>query len=97
MLRKEGASGAAGRPGRRTGWGGLAPGALVAYQTVPQGPRAKELLIGKVQANDRDGQIVLVQPHRARWLYVKIIHEPLYQEREGQTTKPVSSESSFSG
>ena len=57
-------------------------------------PRAagKELLIGKVQANDRDGQIVLVQPHRARWLYVKIIHEPLYQEREGQTTKPTGKE-----
>ena len=45
-----------------------------------------------MQANDRDGQMVLVQPHRARWLYVKIIHEPLYQEREGQTTKPTGKE-----
>ena len=44
--------------------------------------------IGKVQANDRDGQTILVQPHRARWLYVKITHEPLYQGREGLQTKP---------
>ena len=92
MVRGEGAAGAAGRPGRRAGWGGLAPGAFVAYQTVPQGPRAKQLSIGKVQGNDRDGQTVLVQPHRARWLYVKIVHEPLYQEREGQTTKPTGKE-----
>ena len=88
MVRGEGSGGDLTRPGRRAGWGHLAPGGYVAYQTVPQGPKAKDLTVGKVQANDRDGQTVLVQPHRARWLYVKITHELLYQGREGLQTKP---------
>jgi hypothetical protein len=59
MMRGENSSGSRERPGRRAGWGGLAPGAYVAYQTVPQGPQAKNLTVGKVVANDRAGQAVL--------------------------------------
>ena len=92
MVRGSGTAEVSTRPGRRAGWGNLAPWAYIAYQTVPQGPAAKELTIGKVQANDRDGQTVLVQPHRARWHYVKITHEPLYQSQEGLTTRSVGSE-----
>ena len=38
-------------------------------------------------ANDREGQTVQVQPHAGRWLYVKVVHVPLYQEPDGFTTK----------
>ena len=42
--------------GRRKGWGPLAPGAMVAYQTFNTGPKAKELTIGKVLVNHRGPQ-----------------------------------------
>ena len=42
--------------------------------------------------NDRDGQTLLVQPHRGRWHFVKIVHEPLYQGPAGQTTRPTGRE-----
>ncbi|MEC8021486.1 MAG: integrase zinc binding domain-containing protein, partial [Pseudomonadota bacterium] len=87
MIRSEGGAGA--KPGRRSGWGGLAPGAYVAYQTVPSGPKAKELTVGKVLSNDREGQTVQIQPHRAQWSLVKIVHRPLYQSRDGQVVAPI--------
>ena len=34
--------------GRRKGWGPLSYGCFVAFQTVPQGPKSRELTVGKV-------------------------------------------------
>ena len=86
MVGGDGGARSGARPGKRAGWGSLAPAAYVAYQTVPAGPEAKKLTIGKVVANDREAQTVLVQPHRARWMSVKIVHEPLFVGPRGQTT-----------
>ena len=44
--------------------------------------------MGKVLANDRAGQTITVQPYRSSWLYVKIVHRPLYQGSSGHTTTP---------
>ena len=60
----------------------------MAYQAVPQGPKAKQLSLGKVPTNNRDDQSVLVQPYESQWMFVKIVHVPLYQSREGTTTEP---------
>ena len=49
------------KAGRRVGWGPLAPGAYVAYITIPVGPRHKELTVGLVLVNDRSNQQVTVQ------------------------------------
>ena len=54
------------RQDQRKGWGLLAPGALVAYQTVGEGPEAKDLTIGKVLLNHRDEQAVTLQPYRGK-------------------------------
>ena len=53
--------------GRRKGWGPLAQGAVVAYQTAANGPSSKELTIGRVLVNDRAHQTVLLQPYEAHW------------------------------
>ncbi len=88
MVRQEGLdAGYAKVPGKRTGWGGLAPGAMVAYQTTPQGPSSRQVTVGKVLTNDRPGQYVLVQPHAAYWKNVKVVHLPLYQTSEGHSLK----------
>ena len=86
MVRGDGGARSGARPGKRAGWGSLAPAAYVAYQTVPTGPEAKKLTIGKVVTNDREAQTVLVQPHRARWMSVKIVHEPLFTGPRGLTS-----------
>ena len=72
--------------GKRAGWGSLAPAAYVVYQTAPNGPESKKLTVGKVVSNDRQAQTIIVQPHRARWKSVKIVHDPLYVNPWGQTT-----------
>ena len=87
-VRGDGGARSGARPGKRAGWGSLAPAAYVAYQTVPTGPEAKKLTIGKVVTNDREAQTVLVQPHRARWMSVKIVHEPLFTGPRGLTSEP---------
>ena len=54
MIRREGAAPQASRlrgTGRRKGWLGLSGGAFVAYQTIANGPSAKELTVGKVIKN----------------------------------------------
>ncbi len=55
------------KPGKRAGWGSLAPAAYFVYQTAPNGPESKKLTVGKVVSNDRQAQTIMVQPHRARW------------------------------
>ena len=90
MVRGDGGPRTGARPGKRAGWGGLAPAAYVAYQTAPVGPEAKKLTIGKVATNDREAQTVLVQPHRARWMSVKIVHEPLFIGPQGLTSTPTN-------
>ena len=89
MIRRDGGGeeGHQSRPGKRTGWGNLSRGAIVAYQTFSQGPLAKKLSIGKVLANDRPNQTITVQPYLSRWLFVKIVHIPLYHSPEGRTTR----------
>ncbi len=47
---------------RTSGFGSVAPGAYVAYQTIDTGPKAKELTIGKVLVNNRVEQTMSVQP-----------------------------------
>ena len=94
MIRGEGggAQGHLARPGKRAGWNNLSRGAIVAYQTFPQGPLAKQLTLGKVLANDRENQTITVQPYRSKWLFVKIVHRPLYQGPAGRTTEPTGTD-----
>jgi len=54
------------RAGRKKGWGPLAKGHLVAYQTMTQGVESRKLTIGKVLVNHRDDQKLLVQPYPVR-------------------------------
>ena len=93
MIRGEGATGDAQvRPGKRAGWGNLTRGCMVAYQTIPQGPLARQLSVGRVLSNDREGQVLHVQPHLAQWKFVKIVHVPLYQSRIGYTITPTGTD-----
>ena len=52
------------------------------------GPRARELTIGKVLVNERAGHTVMVQPYGAQWGGVRIVHRPLYQTPEGYSAEP---------
>ena len=72
--------------GRTKGWGPLAAGAEVAYQTITTGNRQRELSIGRVLTNNREEQTVIVQPMRSRWKGTRIVFDLLYQTPEGQTT-----------
>ena len=72
--------------GRRKGWGGLAQGSMVAYQTRLNGERARELTIGKVIVNHRVGMEVILQPYKGVWVGARVVHKPLYQTPEGYTT-----------
>ena len=76
------------RAGRRIGWGGLAPGAYVAYMTIPQGPRSRELTVGLVLVNHREQQEITVQPHRGKWGGVRVVHTPLFSSPEGEVGGP---------
>ena len=76
------------RAGRRNGWGPLASGAYVAYQTVFDGPKGKELTAGKVLINERPEQKVILQPHEGIWQGLKVAHKPCYQTPHGYTLTP---------
>jgi hypothetical protein len=76
------------KAGRKSGWGPLARGAFVAYQTVPQGVKSKQLTVGGVVLNDRESSMVTVQPYRGKWGRVRIIHVPQYQTRNGYCDSP---------
>ena len=90
MLRREGAPpvGRAGLrgAGRRKGWAGLGTGAFVAYQTSGQGPRRKDLSIGKVLRNYPDGQNITIQPYKGIWRQLRVCHYPLYRAPDGTLT-----------
>ena len=66
MIRREGADLAGPRHrglrnvGQRKGWTGLSKGAYIAYQTISQGPKARELTIAKVLKNRSAEQNALV-------------------------------------
>ena len=77
------------KAGKRAGWGPLAPGAMVAYQTVLGGPQARQLTVGKVLVNHREGQILSVQPYGAKWSGVCLQHTPLFQTFEGLSLIPI--------
>lgn len=78
--------------GRRAGWGPLARGDMVAYQTVFEGYRSKELTIGRVLVNDRDQQTVVVQPYEAQWSGIRVVNRLCYQTPFGYTLVPCSAE-----
>ena len=69
--------------GKRKGWGPLAPGAHVAYQTRNGGDGSKDLTVGKVLINHREDRRVTLQPHRGCWRAVRVVHLPQFQTREG--------------
>ena len=60
----------------------------MAYQTVPQGVKSKQLTVGGVVLNDRESSMVTVQPYRGKWGRVRIIHVPQYQTRNGYCDSP---------
>ena len=72
--------------GKRKGWTGLSRGAYIAYQTISQGPKARELTNAKVLKNRPAEQNALVQPHKAVWRQVRVCHFPLYTTEEGAVT-----------
>ena len=75
-----------GKPGKRAGWDKLGQGAFVAYQSVPSGPKKRELSIGKILINNKDDQTVVIQPYRGVWAGVRVQHKPQYLDRdEGRT------------
>ena len=87
MLRREGAPppGRVGLrgTGRRKGWAGLGSGAFVAYQSVGNGPRAKELDVGRVVRNLQQDQRVLFHPYKGVWRQLRVCHYPLYRTEAG--------------
>ena len=74
--------------GRRVGWGPLARGAMVAYHVCFQGPKSKNLQIGRVLVNDRDRQTVMLQPYEGQWSGIRIAHRPYYQTNAGYSLEP---------
>ena len=65
----------------------------MAYQVVLHGPKSKDLVVGKVIAHDRshrEGQQVVVQPHKGVWRLVRLVHLPQYQTPDGYSTTVTS-------
>ena len=65
---------------------------MVAYQIHFDGPQSKELVIGRVLINDRDRQMVTLQPYEAMWSGVRVVHRPCFQTPAGYSTVPSSYE-----
>ena len=74
--------------GRRKGWGPLSYGCFVAFQTVPQGPKSRELTVGKVLENRRDDQQVVVHQYRGLWKQVRVVHVPAFLGANGEVLDP---------
>ena len=74
--------------GRKKGWGQLAPGAMVAYQTIATGFQRRELTVGRVLVNNRAEKTIVVQPCSAEWGGVRVTHRLLYQTPAGYSTTP---------
>jgi hypothetical protein len=87
MLRREGAPppGRVGLRGvgRRKGWAGLTGGAFVAYQSVRNGPRAKELDVGLVIRKLHADERVLLHPYKGVWRQLRVCHYPRYRTEAG--------------
>ena len=58
----------------------------MAYQTVGQGPRCKDLSVGKVLRNYQEGQNVTIQPYKGIWRRLRVCHYPLYRAQDGTLT-----------
>ena len=69
--------------GKQRGWGPLAPGAYVAYQTKNAGPDARDVSVGKVLVNNREDRRITLQPYRGCWHMVRVVHLPQFQTRDG--------------
>ena len=80
------------RAGKRKGWGPLAPGAFVAYQTQVQGSEAKKLSVGRVLVNERNRQHVIVQPYEGHSSGARVVHRPYFQTPFGYTLVPGGAE-----
>ena len=75
---------AAGVPGPRKGWGGLAKGHFVAYLRAGSD---RELVVGKVEENVRQDRHVLVHCYQATWRNVAVRWRPVYFETVEQGDK----------
>ena len=51
---------------------------MVAYQSIFEGPRAKDLTIGRILNSHREEQMILLQPCAPLWQQTRIVHKPLY-------------------
>jgi len=71
------------QPSQKTGWEALAHGAVVTYQRFPIGDKSKLLSVGLILVNHPEEQTVVLQPYRAKWTHLKVIHQPQFQTREG--------------
>ena len=78
------------KAGRVKGWGPLNRDDYVAYQTVFDGPEAKELSVGRVLCNHREEQAVTLHAYRGCWSGTKVVFVPQYQSREGYTDEATS-------
>ena len=74
--------------GKKKGWSELNNGAVIAYRLFASGPHARELGIGLVDSNARDGQSVQIQPCRAVWVGAGLAFKPIYACRDELTTDP---------
>ena len=63
----------------------------MAYQTICQGPRRKDLSVGKVVRNHPEGQNVTVQPYKGIWKQLKVCHYPLSRAPDGTLTMSATS------
>ena len=76
------------RAGQKAGWKGLRYNAKVAYQTSLSGPDSKLLTVGRVLANYVEEEVAVLQPYRACWENLLVVHKPQYQTRSGLVDDP---------
>ena len=64
---------------------------MVAYQTMGNGPTARDLTVARVLRNLPEEQRVLVQPYKGVWRQVRVCHLPLFLSQQGAVTTDPSS------
>ena len=74
------------KAGRRKGWGPLAQGAHVVYQTKVTGPERRNLTVGRVLINHREEMRLTVQPYKGVWKQVRVVRIPQFQTRNGHSS-----------
>ena len=57
----------------------MSGGAFVAYQSVGNGPRARELDVGLVIRNLPQDERVLLHTYKSVWRQLRVCHYPLYR------------------